>query len=97
MVNMTVEDQCRSVWVCPEIEKRRCHFVHYMRSTSRSGPEGIAGSDEHIVEVKNNESILDALIPRLDDFLPMNSHEYEEAMKEYDEELMTVDQPPADL
>jgi hypothetical protein len=42
----------------------------------------------------NDESILDALSPELDDVSPLNSDEYEAAMKEYDNELAAMDQPP---
>jgi hypothetical protein len=41
-----------------------------------------------------DESILDALSPGLDDVSPLNSQVYEVAMKEYDEELEAMDQPP---
>jgi hypothetical protein len=64
------------------LEKQRCYFVHYIGSTSGSALEEDAGNDE---------SILDALDPELGELSPMNSEEYEVAMKEYDEELAAVD------
>jgi hypothetical protein len=51
-------------------------------STSRSAAHGDDGNDE---------SILDALDGEISS---MNSEEYEVAMKEYDEELEAMDQPP---
>jgi hypothetical protein len=47
------------------------------------------------VESGKDESILDALNPESDVYSPMNSEEYAVGMKEYDEELSEVDQPPA--
>ena len=43
----------------------------------------------------NDESILDALETEVGELSPMNSEEYEAAMKEYDEDLTAVDKPPA--
>jgi hypothetical protein len=86
VLDMMVEDQCKSTWVSKVLEKQRCHFVHYTGSTSGSAPEVESGKDE---------SILDALNPESDVYSPMNSEEYAVGMKEYDEELSEVDQPPA--
>jgi ABC-type Zn uptake system ZnuABC Zn-binding protein ZnuA len=38
---------------------------------------------------------LDALHPELGEISPMNSDEYKATMKEYDDELGRIDQPPA--
>jgi hypothetical protein len=75
-------------------EKQRCHFVHYVGSTSGSAPNGDVGTNESTQDARNDESILDALSPRLGDVSPMNSEDYEAAMKEYDEEHTAVDKPP---
>jgi hypothetical protein len=73
MVN-TVENQCRSARASPMSEKLRCHTIHYIGSNAGAAPEGNAGSDEPMEGGRNNdESILDALSPELDDVSPLNS------------------------
>jgi hypothetical protein len=76
-------------------EKLRCHTIHYIGSNAGAASEGNAGSNEPMEGDRNiDESILDALSPGLDDVSPLNSQVYEVAMKEYDEELEAMDQPP---
>jgi hypothetical protein len=73
----------------------KSHAIHDIGSNAGAAPKGNAGSDEPMEGGGNNdESILDALSPELDDVWPLNSDEYEAAMKEYDNELAAMDQPP---
>jgi hypothetical protein len=72
LLNMSGEDQCISNWVYHVLEKQRCHFVDYIGTTSGSAPEEETGNDE---------CILNALDPCLDDYSPMNSEEYAAALK----------------
>jgi DNA-binding protein Fis len=92
---MMVENQCRFARPLPTLEKQRCHFIYNVETASGIAPEGNAGSDEHLVVEEMEESILKAFELDLDDVSSMNSEEYGIALKEYDEELVVVDQPSA--
>jgi hypothetical protein len=67
------------------LEKQRYHFIHYIGSIFGYAPEGSARFDEPIVEDKNDKSMLDAFNLEFDDISPMHSHEYEAALKNYNE------------